>query len=85
MEFEKAARAQGVRWNVGPNKKTTSSERKLLQHQRWFRRERSGEPGQRVESAYSTDDTGCDVASILGWTACAVGWGSASLPTISSR
>jgi IS5 family transposase len=36
-ENEKAGQALGVRWLSVPNKKTTSSERKLLQHQRWFR------------------------------------------------
>lgn len=36
-ENEKAGQALGVRWMSVPNKKTTSSERKLLQHQRWFR------------------------------------------------
>jgi hypothetical protein len=35
---EKAGQALGVRWMSVPNKKTTSSEHKLLQHQRWFRR-----------------------------------------------
>jgi IS5 family transposase len=34
---EKAGRALGVRWMSLPNKKTSSSERKLIQHQRWFR------------------------------------------------
>jgi len=34
---EKAGQALGVRWMSVPNKKTSSSERKLLQHQRWFR------------------------------------------------
>jgi transposase, IS5 family len=34
---EKAGKALGVRWMSVPNKKTSSSERKLLQHQRWFR------------------------------------------------
>jgi IS5 family transposase len=37
-ENEKAGQAQGVRWMSVPNKKTTSSERKRLQHQSWFRR-----------------------------------------------
>lgn len=37
-ENEKAGQAQGVRWMSVPNKKTTSSERKRLQRQRWFRR-----------------------------------------------
>jgi transposase, IS5 family len=37
-ENEKAGQALGVRWMSVPNKKTTSSERKRLQHQRWFRR-----------------------------------------------
>jgi len=37
-ENEKAGQAHGVRWMSVPNKKTTSSERKRLQHQRWFRR-----------------------------------------------
>jgi IS5 family transposase len=37
-ENEKTGQALGVRWMSVPNKKTTSSERKLLQHQRWFRR-----------------------------------------------
>jgi transposase, IS5 family len=36
-ENEKAGQALGVRWMSVPNKKTTS-ERKRLQHQRWFRR-----------------------------------------------
>src|SRR6266567_9110276 len=36
-ENEKAGPALGVRWMSVPNKKTTSCERKLLQHQRWFR------------------------------------------------
>jgi IS5 family transposase len=36
-ENEKAGQALGVRWMSVPNKKTTSNERKLLQHQRWFR------------------------------------------------
>jgi transposase, IS5 family len=36
-ENEKAGQALGVRWMSVPNKKTTSSERKLLQQQRWFR------------------------------------------------
>jgi IS5 family transposase len=35
---EKAAHALGVRWMSVPNKYTTSSERKLLQRQGWFRR-----------------------------------------------
>jgi IS5 family transposase len=35
---EKAGQALGVRWMSVPNKNTTSKERKLLQHQRWFRR-----------------------------------------------
>jgi len=34
---EKAGQALGVQWMAVPNKNTTSSERKLLQHQRWFR------------------------------------------------
>jgi IS5 family transposase len=34
---EKAGQASGVRWMSVPNKKTTSSERRLLHHQRWFR------------------------------------------------
>jgi IS5 family transposase len=38
LQNEKAGQAQGVRWMSVPNKKTTSSERKRLQHQRWFRR-----------------------------------------------
>ena len=37
-ENEKAGQELGVRWMSVPNKKTTSSERKRLQHQRWFRR-----------------------------------------------
>ncbi len=37
-ENEKAGQAQGVRWMSVPNKKTASSERKRLQHERWFRR-----------------------------------------------
>jgi IS5 family transposase len=37
-ENEKAGQALGVRWMSVPNRKTTSSERKRLQHQRWFRR-----------------------------------------------
>src|SRR6266705_1964361 len=37
-ENEKAGHALGVQWMSVPNKNTTSSERKLLQHQRWFRR-----------------------------------------------
>jgi transposase, IS5 family len=36
-ENEKIGQALGVRWMSVPNKKTTSSERKLLQHLRWFR------------------------------------------------
>ncbi len=36
-ENEKVGQALGVRWMSVPNKKTTSSERKLLQHQGWFR------------------------------------------------
>jgi IS5 family transposase len=36
-ENEKAGQALGVRWMAVPNKKTKSSHRKLLQHQRWFR------------------------------------------------
>ena len=36
-ENEKAGQALGVRWLSVPNQKTTSSERKRLQHQRWFR------------------------------------------------
>jgi IS5 family transposase len=36
-ESEKVGQALGVRWMSVPNKKTTSSERKLLQHQSWFR------------------------------------------------
>jgi len=43
-ENEKAGQALGVRWMSVPNKKTTSSDRKLLQHQRWFRR------GPKVEN-----------------------------------
>ena len=35
---EKAGQALGVRSMSVPNKKTTSGDRKLLQHQRWFRR-----------------------------------------------
>jgi len=35
---EKAGQALGVRWMSVPSKKTKSSERKLLQHQRWFRK-----------------------------------------------
>jgi len=38
QENERAGQALGVRWMSVPNKKTTSSERKLLQHQRWFRK-----------------------------------------------
>jgi IS5 family transposase len=34
---EKAGQALGVRWMSVPNKKTTSSERKLVQRQGWFR------------------------------------------------
>jgi IS5 family transposase len=37
-ENEKAGQALGVQCMSVPNKNTTSSERKLLQHQRWFRR-----------------------------------------------
>ena len=37
-ENEQAGQALGVRWMSVPNKKTTSSERKRLQHQLWFRR-----------------------------------------------
>jgi IS5 family transposase len=37
-ENEKVAQALGVRWMSVPNKNTTSSERRRLQHQRWFRR-----------------------------------------------
>jgi IS5 family transposase len=37
-ENEKAGQALGVQWMSAPNKNTESSERKLLQHQRWFRR-----------------------------------------------
>ncbi len=37
-ENEKAGQALGVQWMSVPNKNTKSSERKLLQHQRWFRR-----------------------------------------------
>jgi hypothetical protein len=37
-ENEKAGQALSVRWMSVPNKKTTSGERKLLQHERWFRR-----------------------------------------------
>ena len=36
-ENEKAGHALGVQWMSVPNKKTKSSDRKLLQHQRWFR------------------------------------------------
>jgi IS5 family transposase len=36
-ENEKAGQALGVRWLSVPNQNTTSSDRKLLQHQRWFR------------------------------------------------
>src|SRR6267378_5478037 len=36
-ENEKAGQVLGVRWMSVPNKKTTSRERKLLEHQRWFR------------------------------------------------
>src|SRR5882757_6460749 len=35
---EKAGQALGVRWMSVPNKNTTSKDRKLIQHQRWFRR-----------------------------------------------
>ena len=48
-ENEKAGQALGVRWMSVPNKKTTSSERKRLQHQRWFRsgqRWRTGSEGR---------------------------------------
>jgi IS5 family transposase len=34
---EKAGQALGVRWLSVPNKKTTSSEQRLLHHQCWFR------------------------------------------------
>lgn len=37
-ENEKTGQALGVKWMSVPNKKTTSSERKCLQHQPWFRR-----------------------------------------------
>ena len=37
-ENEKTGQALGVKWMSVPSKKTTSSERKCLQHQRWFRR-----------------------------------------------
>jgi IS5 family transposase len=37
-ENEKAGKALGVQWMSVPNKNTQSSERKLLQHQGWFRR-----------------------------------------------
>ncbi len=69
-ENEKAGQALGVRWMSVPNKKTTTSERKRLQHQRWFRRGQNGGLGRRVESACSNEDTGCAVASIPIWTAC---------------
>ena len=36
-ENEKTGQALGVRWMSVPNKKTTSTERKLLQHQGWYR------------------------------------------------
>ena len=74
-ENEKAGQAQGVRWMSVPNKKTTSSERKRLQHQRWFRRGQKGGPDRRVESVCSNGDTGYVVASIPVWTACDDGWG----------
>src|SRR5215472_2199117 len=37
-ENEKTGQVLGVKWMSVPNKKTTSRERKCLQHQRWFRR-----------------------------------------------
>ncbi|MDQ1388233.1 MAG: transposase, family [Acidobacteriaceae bacterium] len=37
-ENEKAGQALGVQWMSVPNKNTKSSERKHLEHQRWFRR-----------------------------------------------
>jgi IS5 family transposase len=37
-ENEKAGKALGVQWMSVPNQNTKSSERKLLQHQGWFRR-----------------------------------------------
>ena len=37
-ENEKVGQALGVRWMSVPNKRATSSERKLLQHQRGLRR-----------------------------------------------
>jgi hypothetical protein len=37
-ENEKAGQALGARWMSVPNKNTKSIERKLLTHQRWFRR-----------------------------------------------
>src|ERR1700732_4647422 len=46
---------------------------------------KSGEPARRDESACSKEDTGCVVACIPVWTACAVGGGWGWLRTISSR
>jgi hypothetical protein len=61
-ENEKAGQALSVRWMSVPNKKTTSGERELLQHQRWFRRGQKGEPARRGGSACSNEDTDCVVA-----------------------
>ena len=73
-ENEKTGQALGVKWMSVPSKKTTSSERKCLQHQRWFVEGKSGGRDRRVESACLNADTGCVVASIPVWMACDDGW-----------
>jgi IS5 family transposase len=74
-ENERAGRARGVQWMSVPNKKTKSGDGNFFSTSVGFAKGKSGEPVVRVESACSNEDTGCDVASIPGSTACVVGSG----------
>src|SRR5260370_8342863 len=56
-ENEKAGQALGVRWMSVPNKKTTSSERKLLQHQRCFRNGQKWRTGSEGRTSLLNQNT----------------------------
>src|SRR5260370_36934962 len=53
-ENEKVGQALGVLWRSVPNKNTTSNDRKLLQHQRWFRSGKKWRTGSKVRISVLT-------------------------------
>jgi IS5 family transposase len=67
-------RKRGKRWECSgcrcPTRKPPVANGNFFSTSVGFVAGKSGEPGRRVESACSNEDTGCDVASIPVWTAC---------------